>query len=55
LLGFALEWFRAQQIARVELQVVSGNPDALRFYRQLGWHDELHQMVWDTNHPEPKT
>jgi GNAT superfamily N-acetyltransferase len=55
LLAFALEWFQAQQITRVELQVVSGNPDGMRFYRQLGWHDELHQMVWDiSQHPEPK-
>ena len=48
LLAFALEWFQAQRITRVELQVVAGNPDAIRFYRQLGWHDELLQMVWDT-------
>ena len=46
LLAFALEWFEAQQITRVELQVVTGNPEAIRFYRQLGWHDELLQMVW---------
>jgi GNAT superfamily N-acetyltransferase len=49
LLAFALEWFQAQQITRVELQVVAGNPDSLRFYRQLGWHEELVQMVWDTS------
>jgi len=49
LLAFALEWFRAQQIQRVELQVVAGNPDGIRFYRQLGWHEELLQMVWDTS------
>jgi GNAT superfamily N-acetyltransferase len=48
LLAFALEWFRAQQITRVELQVVAGNPDGIRFYQQLGWHEELLQMVWDT-------
>lgn len=47
LLSFALEWFEAQGITRVELQVVAGNPDAIRFYRQLGWHEELLQMVWD--------
>jgi GNAT superfamily N-acetyltransferase len=47
-LAFALEWFKAQQITRVELQVVAGNPDGIRFYRQLGWHEELIQMVWDT-------
>lgn len=47
LLAFALEWFHAQQITRVELQAVTGNPDGIRFYRQLGWHEELLQMVWD--------
>lgn len=47
LLAFSLEWFKAQQITRVELQVVAGNPDGIRFYRQLGWHEELLQMVWD--------
>lgn len=49
LLAFALEWYKEQQIARVELQVVAGNPDGIRFYRQLGWHEELLQMVWDTS------
>jgi len=48
LLAFALEWFQAQDISRVELQVVAGNQDGIRFYRQLGWHQELLQMVWDT-------
>ncbi len=47
LLEFALEWYKAQQITRVELQVVAGNPDGIRFYQQLGWHQELVQMVWD--------
>jgi len=52
LLTFALEWFQAQQINRIELQVVAGNPGAVRFYRQLGWYEELSQMVWDTTqHP----
>jgi GNAT superfamily N-acetyltransferase len=46
LLAFALKWFEDQQITRVELQVVAGNPDGIRFYRQLGWHEELLQMVW---------
>ena len=48
LLAFALEWFKAQQITRIELQVVAGNPDGIRFYKRLGWHEELLQMVWDT-------
>jgi GNAT superfamily N-acetyltransferase len=49
LLAFALEWYKAQQITRVELQVVAGNPDGIRFYRRLGWHEELLQMVWDAS------
>ena len=49
LLAFALEWFQTQHITRVELQVVAGNPDAIRFYKQLGWHEELLQMVCDPN------
>ena len=49
LLAFALEWFQSQQITRVELQVVAGNPQGIRFYQQLGWHQELIQMVWDTS------
>jgi GNAT superfamily N-acetyltransferase len=44
LLAFALEWFSAQGITRVELQVVAGNARAIRFYRQLGWREELVQM-----------
>ena len=48
LLNFAMEWFRDQGIDRVELQVVAGNPDGIRFYQQLGWHEELRQMVFDT-------
>ncbi len=53
LLAFALEWFQGRQITRVELQVVAGNPDGIRFYRQLGWHEELLQMVWDTSRSTP--
>src|SRR5215475_4171524 len=49
LLAFSLQWFEAQQITRVELQVVAGNPDGIRFYHQLGWREELLQMVWDAN------
>lgn len=47
ILAAALEWFKEQEITRVELQVVAGNPEGIRFYRQLGWHQELVQMVWD--------
>jgi GNAT superfamily N-acetyltransferase len=42
----ALEWFAGQGIGRVELQVVAGNPDAVRFYEALGWTRELVQLVW---------
>jgi GNAT superfamily N-acetyltransferase len=49
LLALALDWFRAAQIQRVELQVVSGNPRGINFYRTLGWREELVQMVWDTS------
>jgi GNAT superfamily N-acetyltransferase len=52
LLEFALKWFEEQKIDRVELQVVAGNPGGIRFYRQLGWHEELLQMVW-TRHAKP--
>jgi hypothetical protein len=39
---------KKSQITSVELQVVARNPDGIGFYRQLGWHEELLQMVWDT-------
>jgi GNAT superfamily N-acetyltransferase len=54
LLALAVNWFRTQQITRIELQVVAGNPDGVRFYRQLGWHEELLQMVWDTRQHPPE-
>ena len=47
LVALAIEWFAARQIKRVELQVVAGNPAAIRFYRQLGWREELVQLVWE--------
>jgi GNAT superfamily N-acetyltransferase len=43
----ALAWFRGQGVRRVELQVLADNPDARRFYRELGWREELVQMIWD--------
>jgi len=42
----AVAWYRENGISRVELQVVVGNPDAVRFYERLGWTQELVQMVW---------
>ena len=49
MLVLATEWFTSQNIARIELQVVVGNPEALRFYRGLGWQEELIQLVWNPN------
>ena len=48
LLSSAIEWYRANGVERIELQVVSGNPDALRFYERLGWSPELVQLTFDT-------
>ena len=45
LLAAATELFRARGIKRIELQVIAGNPSARRLYLELGWHDELVQMV----------
>jgi GNAT superfamily N-acetyltransferase len=44
----AVEWYRQQEISRVELQVVSGNPEAVKFYERLGWQQELVQMIRTT-------
>ena len=52
LVAFTLDWFHSQRITRVELQVVAGNPAGIQFYRELGWHEELVQMVWDTSRHE---
>jgi ribosomal protein S18 acetylase RimI-like enzyme len=46
LLNFGLKWFVDQGVSRVELQVVAGNPGGIKFYRRLGWREELLQMVW---------
>jgi GNAT superfamily N-acetyltransferase len=42
----AVEWYRENGLSRVELQVVAGNPEAVRFYERIGWTQELVQMVW---------
>ncbi len=47
LLDSAAQWFAAQQVKRIELQVLLNNP-ARKFYRDLGWKEELIQMVWET-------
>ena len=48
LLALALEWFTSPGNGTRNLTGLAGNPDGIRFYRQLGWHEELLQMVWDT-------
>ena len=51
MLANAIASFRENGIDRIELQVVSGNPDALRFYERLGWRPELVQLTFDTGQP----
>ena len=46
LMSLAAEWFAAQRVHRIELQVLLGNSGARRFYRDLGWKEELVQMIW---------
>lgn len=46
LVSALIDWFAAQQITRVELQVVAGNSAGIEFYARLGWREELRQMVW---------
>lgn len=45
LMQAALDWFDGQNLTRVELQVIAGNPEARKLYAALGWKDELIQMV----------
>jgi len=47
LVAAAIEWFHAQKVWRIELQVLVGNTGARKVYRDLGWKEELVQMVWD--------
>ena len=46
LVAKAVSWFNDQNITRLELQVITRNEGARRLYRQLGWVEELVQMVW---------
>ena len=46
LLEAALRWFKDQHAYRVELGVMTNNPGAQKFYSQLGWTEELTQLVW---------
>lgn len=42
----ATRWFQGVGITRVELQVIMNNDAARNLYRQLGWSEELVQMIW---------
>jgi GNAT superfamily N-acetyltransferase len=44
----ATNWFQALGLSRIELQVIMKNRGARDLYRQLGWADELVQMVWQS-------
>lgn len=46
MMSSATEWFVAKGATRIELQVLAGNVAAKRFYVELGWREELVQMVW---------
>jgi GNAT superfamily N-acetyltransferase len=37
------EWFRAKKVHSIELQVISGNPTAQEFWKDLGYAEELLQ------------
>jgi GNAT superfamily N-acetyltransferase len=39
------QWFRGQDIQRIELQVIMDNTIARNSYRNWGWKEELVQMV----------
>jgi len=48
LVAAALDWVRAQGVARVEVRVVCGNPEGQRFWRDLGFDafvDVLHRRL----------
>jgi len=46
LVSAAMDWFRGLGITRLELQVIVNNPAARKLYQDLGWSEELLQMVW---------
>jgi ribosomal protein S18 acetylase RimI-like enzyme len=48
LVSTATEWFQSLGITRLELQVIVNNPAARKLYKDLGWSEELLQMVWQT-------
>jgi GNAT superfamily N-acetyltransferase len=38
------DWFRLKRVHSVELQVISGNPEAMAFWKNLGFAEELRQF-----------
>ena len=48
----ATRWFQELGLTRIELQVITNNTPAREFYRQLGWSEELVQMVWESKAAE---
>lgn len=54
LVTVATRWFQNFGINRVELQVIMNNTPARNLYRQLGWSEELVQMVWQPPAPDAK-
>jgi ribosomal protein S18 acetylase RimI-like enzyme len=45
LMLMATNWFRNAGVKRLELQVIVNNPSARKLYTDLGWSEELLQMV----------
>jgi RimJ/RimL family protein N-acetyltransferase len=47
MLDLVTQWFSTQRVHRIELQVLVDNSGARQVYRELGWKEELIQMVWE--------
>jgi ribosomal protein S18 acetylase RimI-like enzyme len=43
LVNLLQDWFRMKKVHSVELQVISGNPEAKEFWKKLGFVEELQQ------------
>ena len=48
----ATRWFQKVGLMRIELQVIMNNTPARELYHQLGWSEELVQMVWQSKAAE---
>jgi ribosomal protein S18 acetylase RimI-like enzyme len=46
LMANATDWFAAQRVKRIELQVLMDNGGARKLYQEIGWKEELVQMVF---------